>query len=162
MINRKWKWVSGILQHLECNHTVPSCSQDVSLHFLRSQLKSGFDDNWWDKPFPSNGNQIRTQHLADNHPPILPRNSSSGVPLIGVLNEGVTLVDRAPYDFAILGENGLYIRLGDQQGVEVTDKDPWVEGAWVGLIGDVAAGHQAGGGGGGSSCGCATGREKQK
>ena len=85
--------------------------------------------------------------MSDNHPPVLPGDGGSGVPLIGELNEGVALVDGAAHDFAVFGEDGLYIRLGDQQGVEVADEDPRVKGAGVGLVGDVAAGHQAGGGG---------------
>ncbi len=56
-------------------------------------------------------------------------------------------MDRAADDLSVFGEDGLDIGLGDQQGVEVADEDPGVEGAWVGLVGDVAAGHQAGGGG---------------
>jgi len=95
----------------------------------------------------SSKNSILTKHLSNNHPPILSIDSSPGVPLVGVLNKGVALVDRAAYDLAILGEDGLDVRLGDQQGVEVANKDPGVEGAWVSLVGDVAAGHQAGGGG---------------
>lgn len=82
-----------------------------------------------------------TKYLSDNHSAVLPTDSSSGVPFIGVLNEGVALVDRASYDLAVFGEDGLDIRLGDQQGVEVADEDPRVERAWVGLVGDVAAGH---------------------
>lgn len=85
--------------------------------------------------------------MSDNHPPVLPADSRAGVPLVGVLNEGVALVDRAAYDLAVFGEDGLDICLGDQQGVEVANEDPGVEGARVGLVGDVAAGHQAGGGG---------------
>ena len=56
-------------------------------------------------------------------------------------------MDGAAYDLAVLGEDGLDVALGDQQGVEVADEDPGVEGALVGLVGDVAAGHQAGCGG---------------
>lgn len=47
----------------------------------------------------------------------------------------------------ILGEDGLHVGLGDQQGVEVTNEDAGIEGAGVRLVGHVAAGHQAGGGG---------------
>lgn len=56
-------------------------------------------------------------------------------------------MDGAAYDLSIFGEDGLDIRLGHQQGVEVSDEDPGVEGALVRLVGDVAAGHEAGGGG---------------
>ena len=56
-------------------------------------------------------------------------------------------MDRAANDLAVFGEDGLHICLRDQQGVEVANEDPRVEGAWVGPVGDVAAGHQAGGGG---------------
>ena len=55
-------------------------------------------------------------------------------------------MDGAAYDLPIFGEDGLDICLGDQQGVEVTDEDPGVKGTRVGFVGDVAAGHQAGGG----------------
>lgn len=85
--------------------------------------------------------------MSHDHPPVLPGDGGASVPLVGVLNEGVALVDGAAHDLAVLGEDGLDIRLGDQQGVEVPDEDPGVEGALVGLVGDVAAGHQAGGGG---------------
>lgn len=81
--------------------------------------------------------------MSDNHPPILPVDSSSGVPLVGELNKGVALVDRAAYDLAIFGEDGLDVSLGDQQGVEVADEDAGIEGARVSLVGHVAAGHQA-------------------
>lgn len=55
---------------------------------------------------------------------------------------------RAAHDLAVLGEDGLHVSLGDQQRVEVPYEDAGVEGAWVVLIGHVAAGHQAGSGGG--------------
>lgn len=55
---------------------------------------------------------------------------------------------RAANNLAIFGEYGLHVSLRDQQGVEVANEDSGVEGAGVGLIGHVAAGHQAGGGGG--------------
>lgn len=50
---------------------------------------------------------------------------------------------------AVLGEDGLHVRLGDQQGVEVANEDAGVEGVGVRLVGDVAAGHGAGVGEGG-------------
>lgn len=56
-------------------------------------------------------------------------------------------MDGAAEDLAVLGEDSLHIGLGDQQGVEVADEDAGVEGVGVGLVGHVAAGHQAGGGG---------------
>lgn len=55
-------------------------------------------------------------------------------------------MDRAADNLPVLGEDGLDVHLGDQQGVEVPNEDPGVEGARVGFVGDVA-GHQAGGGG---------------
>ena len=55
-------------------------------------------------------------------------------------------MDRTADDLAVLGEDGLHVGLGDQQGVEVADEDARVEGAGVGLVGHVAAGHEAGGG----------------
>lgn len=54
---------------------------------------------------------------------------------------------RAAHNLAVFREDGLHICLGDQQGVQVSDEDPGVEGAWVRFVGDVAAGHEAGGGG---------------
>lgn len=87
-----------------------------------------------------------TKNLSDNHAAILSIDSGPSVPLVGVLNEGVALVDGAAHDLAILGKDGLHVRLGDQQRVQVADEDPRVERAWVRLVGDVA-GHQAGGGG---------------
>lgn len=54
---------------------------------------------------------------------------------------------RAADDLPVLGEDGLHVGLGDQQGVKVADEDAGVEGAGVRLVGHVAAGHQAGGGG---------------
>lgn len=56
-------------------------------------------------------------------------------------------MDRAAQDLAVFGEDRLHVGLGDQQGVEVSDKDPGVEGPGVVPVGHVAAGHQAGGGG---------------
>lgn len=52
-------------------------------------------------------------------------------------------MDRAANNFAVFGEDGLNVCLGDQQGVEVTDEDTGVEGTRVSLIGYVAACHQA-------------------
>lgn len=60
---------------------------------------------------------ILTKHLPNNHPSVLPADSSSGVPLIGELNKGVSLVDGAAHNFAIFGEDGLNICFGDQQSV---------------------------------------------
>lgn len=52
-------------------------------------------------------------------------------------------MDGASYDFAVFGKDGLNVSLGDQQGIEVADEDTGVEGTGVGLIGHVAACHQA-------------------
>lgn len=84
--------------------------------------------------------------MSDNHAAVLSVDSGPGVPLVGVLHEGVALVDGAAHDLAILGEDGLDVRLGDQQRVQVADEDSRVQRARVRLVGDVA-GHQAGGGG---------------
>lgn len=65
--------------------------------------------------------------MSDNHPAVFSIDGSAGVPLVGVLNEGVALVDRAANDLAVFGEDGLDICLGDQQGVEVADEDPRVQ-----------------------------------
>lgn len=92
--------------------------------------------------------QVRalTEHLSNDYLPVLPGNSSPSVPLVGVLNKGVALVDRAANDLPVLAEDDFDVLLGDQQGVEVPNEDPGVEGARVGFVGDIA-GHQAGGGG---------------
>lgn len=57
------------------------------------------------------------------------------------------LEQRAAIVLCYLLEDGLHICLGDQECVEVPDKDPRVERARVRLVGHVA-GHQAAGGGG--------------
>lgn len=62
----------------------------------------------------------------------------------------------AANDLAVFGEDGLHVGLGDQQGVEVPDEHPGVQGALVRLVGDVA-GHEAGGGGGATKMGRNTG-----
>lgn len=62
-------------------------------------------------------------------------------------------MDGAAHDLAVLGEDGLHVGLGDQQGVEVPHEDSGVERARVVLVGHVAAEHQAGGGGGGGPTG---------
>ena len=80
-----------------------------------------------------------TEHLSYDHAAVLTGHGGPGVPLIGILDKGVALVDRAAYYLAILGEDGLNICLGDQQGVEVANKHPRVERAGVRLVGDVAA-----------------------
>lgn len=85
--------------------------------------------------------------MSHDHAPVLSAHSSSGVPLVGVLHEGVALVDGAAHDLAVFGEDGLDVGFGDQQSVEVPDEDPGVEGAGVGLVGNIAAGHEGGGGG---------------
>ena len=51
----------------------------------------------------------------------------------------------AAHHLAVLGEDGLHVRLGDQQGVQVADEDAGVKGVGVRLVGDVAAGHGAAG-----------------
>lgn len=84
--------------------------------------------------------------MSDDHAAVLSIDGSPGIPLVGVLHEGIALVDGAAHDLAILGEDGLDISLGDQQSVQIADEDPRVERARVRLVGDVA-GHQAGGGG---------------
>lgn len=56
-------------------------------------------------------------------------------------------MDGAADDLAILGEDGLHVGLGDQQGVEVADEDSGVQGVGVVFVGHVAARHGAGGGG---------------
>lgn len=54
---------------------------------------------------------------------------------------------RTAHDLAVLAEDCLHVCLGDQECVEVPDKDPRVERARVRLVGHVA-GHQGAGGGG--------------
>jgi len=84
--------------------------------------------------------------LSHDHPAVLRADGGAGVALVGELHEGEALVHGAAHDLAVLGEDGLHVRLGDQQRVQVADEHPRVEGARVRLVGDVA-GHQAGGGG---------------
>lgn len=91
--------------------------------------------------------QIYIKHLSHDDPAVLSGHSGSGVPLVGVLHECVALVDGAAHDLAVLGEDGLHVGLGDEQRVEVPDKDAGVERARVRFVGDIAAGHEAGGGG---------------
>lgn len=103
---------------------------------------------FYEKDFPFNWFLgVLTEHLSDDHPPVLPCDGSPSVPFIGVLDEGVALVDRAAHDLPVLGEDGLDIRLGDQQGVEVADEDSGVQGVGISLVGHIAARHQAGRGG---------------
>lgn len=82
--------------------------------------------------------------MTHNHAPVLASHGSPGVPLVGELHKGIALVHGAANHLAVLGENGLHVRLGDQQGVEVADEDAGIEGVRVRLVGDVAAGHGAG------------------
>lgn len=69
---------------------------------------------------------LLTEHLSDDHPPIFTVDSSSGVPLVGVLNEGEAFVHRAAHNLPVLTEDGLHVSLGHQHGVEVPNEDPGV------------------------------------
>lgn len=76
--------------------------------------------------------------MSRDDPGVLARHGRPGVPLAGVLHEGVPLVHRAAHDLAVLGEDGLDVGLGDHGRVEVADEDAGVEGARVILVGHVA------------------------
>ncbi len=70
---------------------------------------------------------LLTKHLSDDHPPIFTVDSSSGVPLVGVLNESEAFVHGAAHDLPVLTEDGLHVSLGHQHGVEVPNEDPGVQ-----------------------------------
>lgn len=53
--------------------------------------------------------KLLTQCLASKHTPVLAQDSSTRVPLVGVLYEGIALVNGAAHHSAVLGENGLHI-----------------------------------------------------
>ena len=145
-----WLVLKSTDQIFNLNQTQYAEKKQYARSFIGSELNVRTP---WCKIFTSFSNfkkfnkWILTKHLSNNHPSILSSDRSPGVPLVGELDKGVALVDGAAYDLAVLGEDGLDVALGDQQGVEVADEDPGVEGALVGLVGDVAAGHQAGSGG---------------
>ena len=76
--------------------------------------------------------------MSGDDPGVLPGHGHPGVPLAGVLDEGVALVQRAAEDLPVLGEDGLDVALGHHRCVEVADEDAGVEGARVILVGHVA------------------------
>lgn len=76
--------------------------------------------------------------MSCDDPGVLARHGRPGVPLAGVLHEGVPLVHRAAHDLAVFGEDGLDVGLGDHGRVEIADEDAGVEGARVILVGHVA------------------------
>lgn len=78
-----------------------------------------------------------TKRLSSQHPAILPDHGPPGVPLAGVLDEGVALVHGAAQHPAILGEDALHIWLLHHCCVQVADKHPWVDGLWVCLVGHI-------------------------
>lgn len=82
-----------------------------------------------------------TQDLSSDHAPVLSRYGSASVPLVGVLDKSVTLVNGAAHDHAILAKDGLHVGFGHQHGVQVPDEDARVQRTWVRLIGHVA-GHR--------------------
>lgn len=58
--------------------------------------------------------------------------------LIGILDKGIALVHGTAGHTAILGENGLHIRLLHHSCVEVSNEDPRVDGLGVILVGYIA------------------------
>lgn len=91
-----------------------------------------------DKKRRSRRQRRLTKWLSSDDTGIFPRHGCSGVPLVQVLYEGVTLVHRATDYLSVLGEDDFYVGLLDNGCVEVADKDSGVEGAWVILVGHVA------------------------
>lgn len=79
-----------------------------------------------------------TQRLTRQQPAVLPDHGAHGVPLAGVLDEGVALVHGASQDPAVLGEDALHVRLLHHRRVQVADEDPRVDGLRVRLVGHVA------------------------
>lgn len=79
-----------------------------------------------------------TKRLSSDDTSVFSRHCRSGVPLVQVLYEGVTLVHGATHYLAVLGKDDLYVCLLDDSCVEVADKDSGVEGTWVILVGHVA------------------------
>lgn len=77
--------------------------------------------------------------MSGDDPGVLSGHGCPGVPLTGVLNEGVALVHRAAHDLPIFGEDGLDVGLGHHGCVEVADENSGVEGAWVIFVGHVAS-----------------------
>lgn len=63
------------------------------------------------------------------------------MPLVGVLYEGIALVNRAAHHSSVLGENGLHIRLLDHGCIEIANEDSGVDGLGVILVRDVACLH---------------------
>lgn len=82
--------------------------------------------------------EMLTQGLPSQHPPILSQHSCPGMALIGILDKGIALVHRTAGHTAILGEDGLHIRLLHHSCVEVSDENPRVDGFGVILVGYVA------------------------
>lgn len=76
--------------------------------------------------------------MSGDDPGVLPSHGCPGVPLAGVLDEGVALVHRAAHDLAVFGEDSLNVGLGYHGRVEVANEDAGIEGARVILVGHVA------------------------
>ena len=76
--------------------------------------------------------------MSGDDPGVLPSHGGPGVPLTGVLNEGIALVHRAAHNLAIFGEDGLDVGLAHHGCIEVANEDTGVEGAWIILVGHVA------------------------
>lgn len=85
--------------------------------------------------------KLLTQRLASKHPSVLAQDGGARVPLVGVLYEGVALVNRAAHHPAVLGENGFHIGLLDHGCVEIANEDSGVNGLGVILVCDVARLH---------------------
>lgn len=79
-----------------------------------------------------------TEGLSSEHASVFSDDSSASVSLISVLNEGVTLVNRAAEHAAVFGEDGLDVALFHHGRVQVSDKHARVDGFGVVFVGDVA------------------------
>lgn len=79
-----------------------------------------------------------TQCLSGQNPAVLADHGPPGVPLAGVLDEGVALVHRAAQHAAVLGEDALHVRLLHHGCVQVANEHPRVDGLWIRLVGHVA------------------------
>lgn len=79
-----------------------------------------------------------TKGLSSKHASIFSNDSSASVSLISVLNEGVTLVNRAAEHAAVFGEDGLDVALFHHGCVQVSNEHARVDRFGVVFVGDVA------------------------
>lgn len=76
--------------------------------------------------------------MSSKHASIFSNDSSASVSLISVLNEGVTLVNRAAEHAAVFGEDGLDVALFHHGCVQVSNEHARVDRFGVVFVGDVA------------------------